>query len=202
MKPAAVLFIVLGLILGLGGTLEPAFAQAESKPAPGAAPAFNIRAEFLDDLKDLEDKVVSLAEAFPQEKYTWRPAEGVRSVSEVFLHFAGGNFGFPTYWGAQPPAGIERKGFEKSTTDKRKVIELVKQSYDYMRKAAENLSDADLARSVKMFGEETTVSGVLFTVATHQHEHLGQAIAYARMNGVVPPWTAARQAKQQAQPKK
>jgi uncharacterized damage-inducible protein DinB len=200
MKPAASFFAVLGLILC--GTVKPVFAQTGSKPAPGAASAFNIRAQFLDDLKDTEDKVVSLAEAFPQEKYTWRPAAGVRSVGEVFLHLAGGNFGFPTYWGAQPPAGIERKGFEKSTTDKAKVIELVRQSYDYMRKAAQNLSDADLAKAVKMFGEETTVSGVLFTIATHQHEHLGQVIAYARMNGVVPPWTAARQAKQQAPPKK
>lgn len=201
MKPTLAFFLVV-LGLALGGTSKPTFAQAGSKPAQAAPPTFKIRAEFLDDLKDVEDKAVSLAEAFPQEKYTWRPAEGVRSVSEVFLHLAGGNFGFPTFWGAQPPAGIERKGLEKSTTDKTRVIELLKQSYDYMRQAATNLSDADLAKAVKMFGQETTASGVLFFVATHQHEHLGQAIAYARMNGVVPPWTAARQAKQQAQPKK
>ena len=198
MKQTLAFFAVAGLILS--GSSRLAFAQAGSKPSQ--APAFNARTEFLNDLKDVEDKVVSLAEAFPQEKYTWRPAEGVRSVSEVFLHLAGGNFGFPSYWNAQPPAGIERKGFEKSTTDKTKVIELLKQSYGYMRQSAESLSDADLAKAVKMFGQETTVSGVLFFAATHQHEHLGQAIAYARMNGVVPPWTAARQAIQQAQPKK
>ncbi len=200
MRRTTTLFLVLGLMVG--GSARRAFGQTEGKAAQAAPSAFNVRAEFLDDLKDVEDKVVSLAEAFPQEKYTWRPAEGVRSVSEVFLHLASGNFGFPTFWGAQPPAGIERKGFEKSTTDKTKVIELLKQSYDYMRQAAGKVSDADLTRAVKMFGQETTVSGVLFTVATHQHEHLGQAIAYARMSGVVPPWTAARQAKQQAPPKK
>jgi len=200
MKQVLTFFVVAGFILI--GTSKPAFAQGESKPAPATPPAFNVRAEFLDDLKDFEDKLVSLADAFPQEKYTWRPGEGVRSVSEMFLHVAGGNFGFPTSWGAPPPTGIERKGFEKSTTDKAKVIELLKQSFDYMRQSATKLSDADLARAVKMFGQETTVSGVLFFAATHQHEHLGQAIAYARMNGVVPPWTAARQAKQQAQPKK
>lgn len=200
MRRTTTLFLVLGLMVG--GSARRAFGQPEGKAAQAAPRAFNVRAEFLDDLKDVEDKVVSLAEAFPQEKYTWRPAEGVRSVSEVFLHLASGNFGFPTFWGAQPPAGIERKGFEKSTTDKTKVIDLLKQSYDYMRQAAGKVSDADLTRAVKMFGQETTVSGVLFTVATHQHEHLGQAIAYARMSGVVPPWTAARQAKQQAPPKK
>jgi uncharacterized damage-inducible protein DinB len=200
MKQALAFLIVVGLILC--GTSKPGFTQTPSKPPQAAPPVFNVRAEFLDDLKEVEDKVVSLAEAFPQEKYTWRPAEGVRSTSEVFLHLAGGNFGFPTFWGIQPPAGIERKGFEKSTTDKTKVVELLKQSYDHMRQSVATLSDADLAKAVKMFGQETTVSGALFFVATHQHEHLGQAIAYARMNGVVPPWTAARQAKQQAQPKK
>ncbi len=196
MKPTLAFLVVLGLVLGEAS--KPAFAQAGSKPTEAAPQTFNMRAEFLNDLKDVEDKAVSLAEAFPQEKYTWRPAEGVRSVSEVFLHLAAGNLGFPTFWGAQPLAGIERKGLEKSTTDKTKVIELLKRSYEYMRQAAANLSDADLAKAVKMFGQETTASGVLFFVATHQHEHLGQAIAYARMNGIVPPWTAARQ----AQPKK
>jgi uncharacterized damage-inducible protein DinB len=156
----------------------------------------------LNDLKDVQDKVVSLAEAFPQEKYAWRPGTDVRSVSEVFLHLASGNFGFPMSWGVQPPAGIERKGFEKSTTDRAKVVALLNQSYAHIREAVLKMPDADLDKQVKLFGQQMTEGQVLFLVATHQHEHLGQAIAYARMNGVVPPWTAARQAKQTAAPKK
>lgn len=161
----------------------------------------NVRAEFLEDLKDVEDKMVSLAEAFPQDKFTWRPGTGVRSVSEVFLHMAGGNFGFPSAWGATPPAGIQRQGFETSTTEKAQVIALMKQSYAYMRQSVENLSDADLAKSIKMFGQQRKVGSVLFITATHQHEHVGQLIAYARMTGVVPPWTAERLAKQPPPPK-
>ena len=40
-----------------------------------------------------------------------------------------------------------------------------------------------------MFGNATTHRGVLVTVLSHLHEHLGQSVAYARMNGVVPPWS-------------
>lgn len=187
--------VVMGLI-SFGGTVR-AFAQGDSKPDERAAVAQNNRAFFLDDLKEIQEKVVSLADAFPADKYTWRPGPGVRSVSEVFLHFASANYGFPTFWGAEPTAGIEQKGFEQSTTDKAKIIEQMKQSFEHMRQAVEKLSDADLDRSVKFFGGPAPISKVLFGIANHTHEHLGQAIAYARMNGVVPPWTAARQEQQQ-----
>lgn len=199
MKRFLGLILFVGLV-SLGGAVR-AFAQSESKPDEKAAPAKNNRVFFLDDLKDLQEKVVSLAEAFPADKYTWRPGEGVRSVSEVFLHIAGGNYGFPTVWGVAPPAGIERKGFDKSTTDKAKVVEQLKQSFGHMRQAVEKIPDAEMDKSVRFFGEPSTLSGALFDIAAHTHEHLGQAIAYARMNGVVPPWTAAHQAAQQPKPK-
>lgn len=183
------------LLASLGGAVG-ALAQGGSKPDEKAAAAQNNRVFFLSDLLEVQEKAVSLAEAFPADKYTWRPGEGVRSVSEVFLHFAGANYGFPAFWGAAPPAGIEQKGFEQSTTDKAKIIEQMKQSFEHMRQAVEKLSDADLDRSVKFFGGPAPISKVLFGIANHTHEHLGQAIAYARMNGVVPPWTA-RQEKEQ-----
>jgi uncharacterized damage-inducible protein DinB len=200
MKRALVSTVILGWLC-TGGAAR-ALAQAETKSAVPAATAKDIRAQFLGDLKEVEEKMVGLAQATPQEKFTWRPQEGVRSMSEVFLHLAGGNFGFPNFWGVKPPEGIQTRGFDKSTTDKAKVIELMKQSYDHMRKAVEGISDADLDKSIKFFGQPATLREVLFDIATHSHEHLGQAIAYARMNGVVPPWTAERQAKQAAAPKK
>jgi uncharacterized damage-inducible protein DinB len=196
---------VFGILLGAGTLSSFAGANGQaSTPAQAAAPAAaksDNRQAFLDDLKDMEEKMVGLAEAFPQDKYTWRPGEGVRSVSEVFLHLASGYFGFPTLWGVPPPAGFEFKGFDKSTTDKAKIIQQLKQSYAHMREAVEKIPDADLDKPVNFFGTKTTVNGVLFLIAAHLHEHLGQAIAYARINGVVPPWTAAREAKQAA-PKK
>ena len=199
MKRALGLAVILGW-MWTGGAAR-ALAQAESKTAgPAASPSDN-RQQFLDDLKDMQEKMVGLAEATPQEKYTWRPGEGVRSVSEVFLHLARGYFGFPKFWGVQPPADIALNTLGKSTTDKAKVTEILKRSFEHMRQAVQKISDADLGKPVDFFGEKTTVNGLLFIIGTHLHEHLGQAIAYARMNNVVPPWTAERQAKQATTPK-
>jgi uncharacterized damage-inducible protein DinB len=151
--------------------------------------AADVRTMFLDQLGDVEKKLTSLAQAMPAEKYAWRPGAGVRSVSEVFVHIAGANYFFPSMAGVKPPAGIGRD-MEKTVTEKAKVQEVLKQSFEHARKAVKGLSDADMAKPIKMFGKDSTVDALLFTMATHMHEHLGQSIAYARTNGVVPPWSA------------
>ena len=163
-------------------------AQAQ-KPSP--PPAAGFRADFLRQLGDAEEKLIALAEATPADKFTWRPAQGVRSVSEVFMHVAGGNYFLSTFLGVKPPEGVGRD-IEK-ITDKAKVVETLRQSFAHARRAAEGVSDADLERQVKLFGNDSTFRGVLFLMATHAHEHLGQSIAYARMNGITPPWSARRQ---------
>ena len=174
---------VLALSVLLAATAFPLAAQdAPSKPATG------FRDAFLSQLKDVESKVVGLAETTPQEKYSWRPAEGVRSVSEVFVHIAGANYFFPSMLGVKPPAGLDPK-MEKTLTDKAKVIEMVKASFAHVRDAVSKMSDADMAKETKMFGRATTYEAVLFFMANHMHEHLGQSIAYARTNGIVPPWS-------------
>jgi uncharacterized damage-inducible protein DinB len=148
-----------------------------------------MRALFLQQLADVEKKMTSLAAAMPADKYSWRPGEGVRSVSEVFIHVAVTNYFFPTMAGVKLPAGFDPK-MEKNVTEKAKVQEVLKQSFAHARHAVEGLSDADMARPIKMFGQPATVEGMIFTMANHMHEHMGQAIAYARVNGVVPPWSA------------
>jgi uncharacterized damage-inducible protein DinB len=74
------------------------------------------------------------------------------------------------------------------------VIEWLKKSIDNVKATASGVSDADLDKTVKAFGREMTQRRVLMIVQTHLHEHLGQSIAYARMNGITPPWTAAEAA--------
>jgi len=166
--------------------------------APAAdAPTTGYRAEFLQEFGDLETKFVRLAEQMPAEKYTWRPAEGVRSVSEVFLHLATANFGLSRRIGTPPPAGVQLQGLEKSTTEKAKVVELLKQSFAHMRGAAIKASDADADKTMPWFGGRTiTQRGFFLFVTRHAGEHLGQSIAYARMNGIVPPWTEDAQRQQ------
>ena len=162
--------------------------------ARAQAPAMGFRAEFLGSQAYAEKQILGLAEATPADKYGWRPAPGVRSVSEVYIHIAGANYFIPEFAGIQAPAGLDKE-MEKNVTEKSKVIDELKKSFAHLRAGVNSLSDADLDKPVKFFGNDSTVRGVLLTTANHEFEHLGQSIAYARMNGIVPPWTAEQQKK-------
>jgi uncharacterized damage-inducible protein DinB len=171
------------------------FGQAPSK-GEKTAPTKGFRAEFLWQLKDAEDKVLSLADAFPAKTYGWRPMDGVRSTSEVFVHIAASNYMLPSLVGVKSPVNNARD-LEKTLTDKQKVVEFLKQSFAHLRQAILNTSEKDLEKPAKFFQEGTTVRGVYFLTATHLHEHLGQLIAYARENRIVPPWSAAEESRGQ-----
>ena len=147
-----------------------------------------LQAELVAQIKDAEEKLVALAETMTQEQYSWRPMEGVRSVGEVYMHAAVGNLSIPGMIGVEPPMKIER-GMEKSVTEKAKIVEMLKMSFRHVEDAVSKVPDADLGKATKIFGQDGTYRGVLLLLATHAHEHLGQSIAYARMNKVVPPWS-------------
>jgi uncharacterized damage-inducible protein DinB len=175
--PTRLLFLPLVFACGV--------VSLSAQPAPAKVPGF--RGLFLDQLKDVQSKVVSLADAMPQEKYSWRPADGVRSVAEVYTHIASANYFLPTFVGVKPPATFSPAITKE--TDKAKVVDALKASFEHIRQVVLNMPDADLDKPVKLFGQDTTYEGVLFLIANHMHEHLGQSIAYARTNGVVPPWS-------------
>ncbi|MGH9509290.1 MAG: DinB family protein [Terriglobales bacterium] len=168
--------------------------------AQGAPALSGYNAEVMAALEDQEKKIVSLAEAVPQEKYTWAPGEGVRSTAEVYLHIALANYRFASFLGVKPPEGLVMRGFDKSTTDKSKIVEHLKRSFDNLKQAVR--ASTDLEKKVKVFGEETTSRDAMLRAASHSGEHMGQSIAYARMSGIVPPWTAAEQAPKPAAPAK
>lgn len=136
------------------------------------------------------EKLISLAEAMPQEKYTWRPGEGVRSVSEVYTHIVSGVYFILKYTGIDPPADLNRESL-KDMTDKEKVIAALKQSMEFARQGVRKVSVADLEKKTNFFGESVSYRWLLLQMTIHMHEHLGQSIAYARMNGVIPPWSIA-----------
>ena len=160
-------------------------------PAPAASSGF--RAEYVAEIDDVGKKLVDLAQAMPADKYSWRPAPGVRSVGEVYVHIVNGNSTLPSFLGAPRMDGVSRDS-EKTVTDKAKIVELLRKSIDNVKAAAGGVTDVDLTKKVKTFGDrEMTERQVLFRILNHMHEHLGQSIAYARANGVVPPWTARAQ---------
>ncbi len=163
--------------------------QISTRPAAApAAPASGFRADFLTQFDDVSKKIVDLAEAVPADKYGWRPAPGVRSISEVYMHIVGGNSYIPSFIGVKPMEGIER-GMEKSVTEKARVVDLLKKSMAHARAAVLATPDADLDKKVKIFGGDSSERGVIMIIGNHLHEHLGQAIAYARANGIAPPWS-------------
>jgi uncharacterized damage-inducible protein DinB len=180
-----VLFISLAAMITFAGDAKPA------NPPP--EPKEGFRAEILGQIGFVEKRIEDLAAAMPVEKYSWRPGDGVRSVSEVYMHIVGANYLFVTFIGVKPPMKMD-EGMDKSVTDKSEIAAKFKPSFDHFRSAVLGLSDKDLDKTTNMFGQTTTYRNVLVTAIAHLHEHLGQSIAYARVNGVVPPWTAAEQA--------
>ena len=153
---------------------------------PAAMSGF--KTDLLASIDDAGKKLVDLAQAVPAEKYSWRPAEGVRSFSEVFMHVVAGNYLIPSFMGVPRPEGVDRN-IETKVTDKAKVVEWLQKSIADLKKVVETTPDADLDKKVKFFGSERTERGLLIIVCSHMHEHLGQSIAYARMNKIVPPWS-------------
>jgi uncharacterized damage-inducible protein DinB len=168
--------------------------QAAAQSTDKTPPSYDMKPQSLLDLDAMHKKYVDLASAIPPEKYTWRPAEGVRSFSELFLHVAGANYGFPQLLGAPVPANIDLKTLQKSTTDKAQIIDMLNKSFDNAHATIEKMTNADFNKALPKLGPDANEGDVIYLLVTHAHEHLGQSIAYARVNGIVPPWTAAAEA--------
>jgi uncharacterized damage-inducible protein DinB len=148
-----------------------------------AQPA-GLQATFVRDAGTLSDRFTGLARVMSGQ-YDWKPAQGVRSVADVFNLIvkengllAGVLSGTPNT--GAPPAPV---------TDPEKMQEALKASYVNLQEAITGLSDHDLQTTVKLFGRDWTKQDAVMFILEDQHEHLGQSIAYARSNGVVPPWS-------------
>jgi len=138
--------------------------------------------------KHVSQQLIALAEATPAEKFAWRPAPGVRSTSEVYIHIVTANFYLLSLTGPKMPADM-KEGMVKSVTSKAEVIAWLKRSLEAVKTAHAATTPKDLERKVKTFAGDATVDGVYLRVIIHANEHMGQLVAYARMTGVVPPWT-------------
>jgi uncharacterized damage-inducible protein DinB len=138
--------------------------------------------------KHVSSQLIALAEATPEEKFAWRPAAGVRSTSEVYMHIALANFYLLSVTGPKMPADLKQE-MEKTVTSKAEVIRWLKRSLEAVKSAHAAVKPADLRRKVKISDREATVDGMYLRIIIHDNEHMGQLIAYARMSGVVPPWS-------------
>jgi uncharacterized damage-inducible protein DinB len=192
------------LVFGLGARVSAQDKAGDNAPPAIAAtaPTSGFRAEFLEEIAYYEQRYTGLATAMPAEKYSWRPGEGVRSVGEVFTHIIQANYGIAQALGTPLPAGFAFKAVSAISGDKQKVVQALKDSFAHFREAILALNDADADKAQKMFNRQTTLRGSFIMITGHFGEHLGQSIAYARANGVVPPWTEESQKQQQRPPEK
>jgi len=159
-----------------------------SAPALPAQAPEGIWQGYDGEWKHVSQQLIALAEATPAEKYSWRPAPGVRSTSEVYMHIALANFYLLAATGPKMPADLNGN-MEKTVTSKTEVVAWLKRSLEAVKTARAATTPKDLERKVKIADREATVDGVYLRIIIHANEHMGQLIAYARMTGVVPPWS-------------
>ncbi|MFO7448413.1 MAG: DinB family protein [Ignavibacteriaceae bacterium] len=153
--------------------------------------ASGIFSDIFAEIEFVQGQVVKLAGAIPEDKYGWRPAEDVRSVSEVFMHIGEANYFLSTFFGGSMPEGYTRE-LTTTITKRSEVIDFINKSYSYTRDILTKVKEEDLEKPVDFFGNKSNIRRMILTILFHSHEHLGQAVAYARMNNVVPPWSAGK----------
>jgi len=141
--------------------------------------------EFIGQMDFVKGRLIQLAEAMPEDKYNWSPGEGVRTVGEVFVHDAEANY----YLISQMKGTKPDMNQEKRPTDKKSALMMLEKSIEAVKEAASKLTEDDLNKEVEAFGMKFSLRNFMITMLNHNHEHLGQSIAYARMNGIVPPWS-------------
>ena len=164
---------------------------------PTAARAQGFMGIMHTDVNDVQKKMLDLARAIPETAYGWRPAAGVRSIGEVFKHVASDNYFIPIAMGTPAPAatgitGTDMKSvsaYEARTLTKAQTIAELEASFTHLHGAMRTTTDANLTEMLKVFGQDWSRQRAMVLTVTHLHEHLGQAIAYARSNSVVPPWS-------------
>lgn len=172
----AIPFVALGMLLVTG----PALAQSSPR---------DYRDALLRHFDGSARKVELLSDAMPENLYTWSPGEGVFSVARVYMHIARYNYMYlEDNLGIEAPEGVDWPNFE-SITDKATVVELLGKSIEHVRQSVSSMSEEQLTAETTLYGQQVPGWAVVLQLVAHMNEHVGQSIAYARMNGIVPPWS-------------
>jgi uncharacterized damage-inducible protein DinB len=181
--------LAVALILVVVG--HPVVTVAQSNPS-------GVMGDLISQVDQVETKIVGLAKAIPEPAYDWRPGDGVRSVSEVFRHVAGENYFVaakiagtipPSATGITGKAHKEALSYEERKMTRAQVISALEQSFAFLKQSMANTPADRLESLTDYSGNKITTRNAWLHTTTHLHEHLGQLIAYARSNRVVPPWS-------------
>ena len=169
-------------VLAVATCLSVTAARAQNAPT-------DFRDEAMHHFAQSSDKIVQLARAMPSELFTWRPMEGVMPVAQVYMHIARYNYLYLTNeLGLSLPPHIDMDTMEEVTT-KAKVTAMLEESVEFVKHHVSAMSESDVAAMTVQYGRDVAGWSVLFQLVAHMNEHVGQSIAYARMNKIVPPWS-------------
>ncbi len=184
--PMRIAMLLPAALIAFTVTAAPAAAQDVMSKESVA----ELKASFIADLKVMQGKYVGLAQAFPQDKYAWRPMDGVRSVSEVLMLAAAEGYGFiPSGFGGKPGLAPPEMKQLSAVTDKTQVIDHLNKAFAHVISQLESIDNATLTGKRTFLGQQRSAANIALTIGGDLHEHLGQMIAYARMNHIVPPWS-------------
>jgi len=177
--------ITATILLGFMGF---AGARGASAQAKADDPLEGLWQGYDGELRHAERQLIALAEATPEDEFSWRPAPGVRSTSEVYIRIATANFYLLSITGPKYPEDM-KDGIDTSVTSKAEVIKWLKRSFEAVKQAHLAAKPEDMKRKVTVMKRDATVDGMYLRILVHENEHMGQLIAYARMSGVKPPWS-------------
>jgi uncharacterized damage-inducible protein DinB len=159
--------------------------------ASGQSTPPGFRAEFLGHLNYSGNRLLALAEATPEALFAWRPNDAVMSIEQVYTHIARYNYYYPeSSLGIPAPEGVQVETMEE-ITGKAQVVDVLRRSLEHVRQAVEQMPEERLSEEARLYGRQVAGWSVLFQLLAHMNEHVGQSISYARMNGIVPPWSQA-----------
>jgi uncharacterized damage-inducible protein DinB len=148
-----------------------------------------LRTELMQHFNASIDKVIALADAMPQARYDWRPEKDAMPVGQVYAHIARYNYQYPANsLGVAGPAAVRLDTVE-AMRDKEQIVRLLRHSADHVRRAIAAMPVEQLDANTRLYGRTVPGWAVLLQLVAHMNEHLGQSIAYARSNNVVPPWS-------------
>lgn len=139
-------------------------------------------------LSHQQSQIVDLLNAFSEDQMDWRPAEGVRSVREAFMHIASSNYFLASGMGFKTPDDVDMNAIN-NTTGKANMVEALNKSFAFILDKIGQIKSSDFEKEVDLQFAKMSMLSAMMLVLEHVSEHKGQLIAYARSNGVVPPWS-------------
>lgn len=177
------------LLVVLLAATTPLAAQTAGHGQGDNAFVTDLRDEFLGHFETSSYKITELARVMPEALYTWAPSEGVMTVAEVYTHLARYNFMYLNEnLGIAPPNGLDYADLE-SITDKERIRDLFETSVQHVKTSVAAMTEEALSEKTTLYGRDVASWSVLFQLVSHMNEHVGQSVAYARMNDVAPPWS-------------